>query len=140
MFKNKIHIGQIFGMILFAPFLVFGLGIMGDFQNSGFNEEFMFMVAIFSIGMTNAAGLVFKKYWALQLTSVLLIGLFLIALWAILSDIDLHNEPFTFAGLIFGFGIFCFGSVALLNNELVLNAFGKKETYNDLDDILDSNI
>jgi fucose 4-O-acetylase-like acetyltransferase len=140
MFKNKMHIGQILGLILLAPFLVLGLGMMNDFQNLGFNEEFIFMLAVFSIGMANVAGLMFKKYWALELTSFLLIGLFLIALWAIILDINLHDEPFTFAGLIFGFGVFCFGSVALLNNELVLNAFGQKETYHDLDDILDDNI
>jgi hypothetical protein len=140
MFKNKMHIGQILGLILLAPFLVLGLGMMNDFQNSGFNEEFIFMLAVFSIGMANVAGLMFKKYWALELTSFLLIGLFLIALWAIILDINLHDELFTFAGLIFGFGVFCFGSVALLYNELVLNAFGQKETYHDLDDILDDNI
>lgn len=139
MFDNKLHIGQVLGLILLAPSIMFGVGILNEYLNGfyTFNDEVIFMIAVWIVLTVNAFGLMAKQIWALKVTSLLIIGLFILAIWGMTMDEDMTEEPFTFIGLIMGFACFAFGAVALLNNELVLTAFGAKEKFDDLEDILD---
>lgn len=137
MFNNQLHIGTLFGMILLAPTVMFGIGIVNDYQPNNESDEFYFMLIVWLALMIASFGLLAKQIWAIQMTSIIIIITTLLALWGITMDNGVFDEPFTFIGLIIGFGVFCFGTIALLNNDLVLQQFGAKEEYNDLDDILD---
>lgn len=135
MFKNKIQIGQILAMIIFAPCLVLGILMISDFERMGLNEETLIKFIIFTVGSITAGGLAFKKYWALQLTTILMLGLFLLLLGTILFNLFVEKDNYMFIGFIAAVVLFFFGIIALLNNQIVLDTFGKTETYDD--DILD---
>lgn len=138
MFNNKLHIGQLFGLILLAPAIMFGVGILNEYSVYGFSEDVIFMLVVWAVLTVSAFGLMAKEVWALKVTSILIIGTLLLAMWGMTMDTDITEEPFTFIGLIMGFACFAFGAVALLNNKMVLDAFDAEENHNEFDDILDA--
>lgn len=135
MFNNKLHLGTLFGLILSAPTI---LMMLLTATESGSNEGFYILVGICLALITSCIGFFSKQVWALKLTSFMIIGVYALLLFTILYENGMANETFELLGIIVTMSVFTFGSVALLNNDIVLEKFGAKETYDDLDDILDA--
>lgn len=138
MFKNKLHLGTIFGITLLAPIILIVSLVIAELEyDDVIMEEMLIFLAFLGLFIACAVGMFTKKVWALRLTSFMLIAVLGLSLLGMLSEgndfIDIEM-----LGLFLMICLFVFGSIALLNNDIVLEQFGATETYDDLDDILDA--
>ncbi|MFK7950470.1 MAG: hypothetical protein AB8G11_22985 [Saprospiraceae bacterium] len=138
MFKNKLHLGTIFGITLLAPIILITSLVIAELKyDDVMIEEILIFLIFLALFIICAVGMFTKKVWALRLTSFMLTaGLVLCLLGMFLEENDFIDIEML--GLFLMVCLFVFGSITLLNNNIVLEQFGVQETYDDLDDILDT--
>lgn len=138
MFNNRLHLGTVFGLILLAPIILILSVVIAELEYGDYyTEDILIFGAVLLLLSTSAVGMFTKKVWALRLLSFILIGILVLSTFGMLSEgVDLIDIEMI--GIFLMIGLFVFGSIALLNNDIVLEQFGAKETFDDLDDILDT--
>lgn len=137
MFRNRLHLGTIFGIIFLAPSLFFLALIILEFDYGYIIEDLVVYLSAFLLFITCSIGFYYRKKWALYLASLIILIVCLIATYFMFFVSFIYIDYDSLGFLVMFYMLF-FGIISLLNNEQVLNQFGKKESDNDLDNILDT--